>query len=168
MKKIAQIREAPPGHWVGDGFPVRSLISYDRLGQAISPFLLLDYAGPHHFEPASCPRGVGEHPHRGFENAPKTAGKSALINIEFTGTEDKYLLEMSNGVLNQTPGRHAEDADVSITLGRDTFNDIILKRTTLEKAAEAGKVEISGDKAKLEDVLTNLDTFDLWFNIVTP
>lgn len=67
MKRIAQIRKAPPGHWVGDGFPVRSLISYDRLGQAISPFLLLDYAGPHHFEPASRPRGVGEHPHRGFE-----------------------------------------------------------------------------------------------------
>ncbi|GJL90752.1 pirin family protein [Hyphococcus sp.] len=67
MKKIKEIRQAPSGHWVGDGFPVRSLVSYDRLGQQISPFLLFDYAGPHNFEPAQRPRGVGEHPHRGFE-----------------------------------------------------------------------------------------------------
>jgi redox-sensitive bicupin YhaK (pirin superfamily) len=54
-------------HWVGDGFPVRSLVSYNALGQHISPFLLLDYAGPHVFEPADAPRGVERHPHRGFE-----------------------------------------------------------------------------------------------------
>ncbi|NHO31843.1 pirin family protein [Acetobacter fallax] len=55
------------GHWVGDGFPVRSLFSYSGLGEAISPFLLLDYAGPYHFEPTDKRRGVGQHPHRGFE-----------------------------------------------------------------------------------------------------
>lgn len=55
------------GHWVGDGFPVRSLFSYNRLGKHISPFLLLDYAGPHYFEPTTDQRGVGQHPHRGFE-----------------------------------------------------------------------------------------------------
>lgn len=55
------------GHWVGDGFPVRSLFSYGTLGQEISPFLLLDYAGPHYFEPTNARRGVGVHPHRGFE-----------------------------------------------------------------------------------------------------
>lgn len=55
------------GHWVGNGFPVRSLFSYANLGQHLSPFLLLDYAGPHHFQPTDERRGVGEHPHRGFE-----------------------------------------------------------------------------------------------------
>jgi redox-sensitive bicupin YhaK (pirin superfamily) len=54
-------------HWVGDGFPVRSLFSYNTLGQHISPFLLLDYAGPHYFEPTQARRGVDQHPHRGFE-----------------------------------------------------------------------------------------------------
>lgn len=54
-------------HWVGDGFPVRSLFSYNSLGQHISPFLLLDYAGPRYFEPTEDRRGVGQHPHRGFE-----------------------------------------------------------------------------------------------------
>ncbi|WP_116811108.1 pirin family protein [Steroidobacter cummioxidans] len=55
------------GHWVGDGFPVRSLFSYNDLGAHVSPFLLLDYAGPHTFEPTPHRRGVGKHPHRGFE-----------------------------------------------------------------------------------------------------
>jgi redox-sensitive bicupin YhaK (pirin superfamily) len=67
MKKIAQVMRANGRHWVGDGFPVRSLFSYNGDAQALSPFLLFDYAGPHHFEPAVRPRGVGQHPHRGFE-----------------------------------------------------------------------------------------------------
>ena len=58
---------APSGHWVGDGCPVKTLFSYDRLGRQLSPFLLLDHAGPAEFTPAEKPRGVGEHPHRGFE-----------------------------------------------------------------------------------------------------
>lgn len=67
MKKILGVYTAPNPHWVGDGFPVRSLFDYEGLGRHLSPFLLLDYAGPVRFEPASRPRGVGQHPHRGFE-----------------------------------------------------------------------------------------------------
>ncbi len=54
-------------HWVGDGFPVRSVFSYDNLGRELDPFLLLDYAAPHEFAPTTRRRGVGAHPHRGFE-----------------------------------------------------------------------------------------------------
>ncbi|UJP05361.1 MAG: pirin family protein [Nitrosomonas sp.] len=67
MKNIVGIYDAPPIHWVGDGFPVRSLFSYRNHGRSLSPFLLLDYAGPMEFPPADQPRGVGQHPHRGFE-----------------------------------------------------------------------------------------------------
>jgi len=67
MKKILGTYSAPQGHWVGDGFPVRSLFSYDSHGQHMSPFLLLDYAGPTIFTPTTQRRGVGQHPHRGFE-----------------------------------------------------------------------------------------------------
>lgn len=66
-KKLLGIYPAPQQHWVGDGFPVRSLFSYHDSAEQFSPFLLLDYAGPMDFEPADRPRGVGEHPHRGFE-----------------------------------------------------------------------------------------------------
>jgi len=67
MKRILGIYSNPHGHWVGDGFPVRSLFDYQGLGQQLSPFLMLDYAGPADFAPAARPRGVGQHPHRGFE-----------------------------------------------------------------------------------------------------
>lgn len=66
-KRVVGIYRAPAGHWVGDGFPVRSLFAYNDKGQQISPFLLLDHAGPANFDASDRPRGVGEHPHRGFE-----------------------------------------------------------------------------------------------------
>src|SRR5258706_16120779 len=66
LKQVAAVRAAPGGHWVGDGFPVRTVFGYDN-AEAVSPFLLLDYAGPFDFPPADTRRGVGEHPHRGFE-----------------------------------------------------------------------------------------------------
>lgn len=67
MRSILGIHRAAPPHWVGNGFPVRTLFRYDRLGDALSPFLMLDHAGPTDFPPTDMPRGVGEHAHRGFE-----------------------------------------------------------------------------------------------------
>jgi len=67
MKTILEVSSNPRGHWVGDGFPVRSLFSYSTHSKVLSPFLLLDFAGPAEFTPAATPRGVGQHPHRGFE-----------------------------------------------------------------------------------------------------
>ncbi|WEF26525.1 pirin family protein [Klebsiella aerogenes] len=67
MKQITGVYTAPSQHWVGDGFPVRSMFSYQSHGEQLSPFLLLDYAGPHTFPAGNGKRGVGEHPHRGFE-----------------------------------------------------------------------------------------------------
>jgi redox-sensitive bicupin YhaK (pirin superfamily) len=67
MKKVQGVYSAPRPHWVGDGFPVRSLFSYQSHGKQLSPFLLLDYAGPSEFPAANRQRGVGQHPHRGFE-----------------------------------------------------------------------------------------------------
>ncbi|MGH9784830.1 MAG: pirin family protein [Terriglobia bacterium] len=67
MKKVVGVYSAPRQHWVGDGFPVRSLFSYSSHGKALSPFLLLDFAGPTAFDPAKQHKGVGQHPHRGFE-----------------------------------------------------------------------------------------------------
>jgi redox-sensitive bicupin YhaK (pirin superfamily) len=67
MKKLRSIQRSAGQHWVGNGFPVRTLFAYPNLGPVLSPFLLLDYAGPATFEPTSQRRGVGAHPHRGFE-----------------------------------------------------------------------------------------------------
>jgi redox-sensitive bicupin YhaK (pirin superfamily) len=66
MKNVLRIYRQPEGHWVGDGFPVHTVLDYQRHPE-LSPFLLLDHAGPADFAPADKPRGVGWHPHRGFE-----------------------------------------------------------------------------------------------------
>jgi redox-sensitive bicupin YhaK (pirin superfamily) len=67
MRTILEVHRGASPHWVGNGFPVRTVFSYDRLGDALSPFLMLDHAGPVEFPPTESVRGVGEHPHRGFE-----------------------------------------------------------------------------------------------------
>jgi len=66
LKGVLEVRKPPRGHWVGDGFPVRTIFAYDNAA-ATTPFILMDYAGPYPFAPATKRRGVGEHPHRGFE-----------------------------------------------------------------------------------------------------
>lgn len=66
-KAIKRIIRNTQAHWVGDGFPVTTMFSYTAQGAEVSPFLMLDYAGPATFEPSDRPRGVEQHPHRGFE-----------------------------------------------------------------------------------------------------
>lgn len=66
-KKVEAILPSPPTHWVGDGFPVSSVFSPQSVRSRLSPYILMDYAGPARFEPSDRPRGVETHPHRGFE-----------------------------------------------------------------------------------------------------
>jgi redox-sensitive bicupin YhaK (pirin superfamily) len=94
------------GHWVGDGFPVRSLFSYDTLGQHASPFLLLDYAGPHRFEPTELRRGVGQHPHRGFETVTivydgEVEHKDSAGNGGVIGPGDVQWMTAGGGILHE-------------------------------------------------------------------
>jgi quercetin 2,3-dioxygenase len=68
MKSVADVVKAPPKHWVGNGFHVHSMFTYDDDASNFSPFLLLDFFSQEDFKPNHGePRGVGEHPHRGFE-----------------------------------------------------------------------------------------------------
>lgn len=93
-------------HWVGDGFPVRSLFSYNTLGQHISPFLLLDYAGPHYFEPTQGRRGVDQHPHRGFETVTivydgEVEHKDSAGNGGVIGPGDVQWMTAAGGILHE-------------------------------------------------------------------
>jgi redox-sensitive bicupin YhaK (pirin superfamily) len=67
MKRLLGIQGTDQGHWVGNGFPVHTLFFYQQLGKEMSPFLMLDLAGPAEFPPTNERKGVGTHPHRGFE-----------------------------------------------------------------------------------------------------
>ncbi len=66
MKNVLSVHRPGEGHWVGDGFPVHTIFHYTEKPE-LSPFLLLDHAGPAQFAPSATPRGVEWHPHRGFE-----------------------------------------------------------------------------------------------------
>src|SRR5689334_2303323 len=67
LKKVLGVYGPGSRHWVGDGFHVRNLFPSNGIEQQIDPFLMLDYAGPTEVAPSRRPRGVDEHPHRGFE-----------------------------------------------------------------------------------------------------
>ena len=94
------------GHWVGDGFPVRSLFSYTALGTETSPFLLLDYAGPHDFKPTGARRGVGRHPHRGFETVTivyegEVEHRDSAGNGGVIGRGDVQWMTAGGGILHE-------------------------------------------------------------------
>jgi alkyl sulfatase BDS1-like metallo-beta-lactamase superfamily hydrolase len=101
-------------------------------------------------------------------NGPKADGKNIVLNFDFTDVKEKYLVEMVHGVLNHTADKQADKADATITMTRDTLNQIVLGQTTTDKAISDGTVKIAGSKAKLDEMLSYLDTFEFWFNIVTP
>ncbi|RFA30806.1 quercetin 2,3-dioxygenase [Alkalilimnicola ehrlichii] len=106
MKAITEVLREANGHWVGDGFPVRSLFSYQSHPRAMSPFLLLDYAGPREFEPANQPRGVGPHPHRGFETVTivyrgEVAHRDTAGHGELIGPGDVQWMTAGKGILHE-------------------------------------------------------------------
>lgn len=110
-KKITNIQRGMSDHWVGDGFPVRTLLSYNTMGAEISPFLLLDYAGPASFEPSELQRGVGMHPHRGFETVTivykgEVEHKDNAGNAGKIGPGDVQWMTAARGILHEE--RHSQ------------------------------------------------------------
>lgn len=112
MKKISGLYSAPRPHWVGDGFPVRSLFSYNTHGRQLSPFLLLDHAGPAQFDPTDTPRGVGQHPHRGFETVTivydgEVAHRDSTGAGGVIGVGDVQWMTAASGIIHEE--FHSED-----------------------------------------------------------
>ena len=138
-KKLIGKRDNKSQHWVGDGFPVRTLFSYFQRARDISPFLLLDYAGPHTFEPSDEARGVESHPHRGIETVTlvyqgevehrDSSGGGGRI-----GPGEVQWMTAASGV------RHEENHGVEFTRAGGTFESIQLwvnLRAVDKKAAPA-------------------------------
>ena len=101
-------------------------------------------------------------------NGEKAANAKAVFNVDLGSDGGKYKLELENGVLNHSANAQASNADASITLNRATLNKIILKEETLKQAENQGDVRISGNHAKVDELLSYMDKFEFWFNIVTP
>ena len=102
-------------------------------------------------------------------NGPKAAGKTIIINWNFTDTKEQYVLALENGALNNTANKQAKEADATVTLTRAAFSEAIMGgKPELEAKIAAGDIKIEGQKEKLGELLSLMDNFDPWFNIVTP
>ncbi len=101
-------------------------------------------------------------------NGPKAAGKNMALNLQFTDTQETCVLTLTNGALNHTLGEQVPDADAILTGTRASLNKIILGESSLDKEIEAGELNVQGEKEALDELFSLLDTFEFWFNIVTP
>ncbi|WP_374687824.1 alkyl/aryl-sulfatase [Promineifilum sp.] len=99
---------------------------------------------------------------------PQAEGKVITLNAHFTDIDEQYVLVVENGVLNYSKGKQADRTDASLTTTRATLDRIVLGETTAAEALAAGEATIDGDPQKLVEFLSLLDTFEFWFNMVTP
>ena len=86
----------------------------------------------------------------------------------FPDTKDQFVLSLENGALNHTPNRQVTDADATVTIPRAVLNNIVLGDTTLKNEIDSGRVAVQGNSQVLNELVSMLDNFDFWFNIVTP
>ncbi|HSN03889.1 MAG TPA: pirin family protein [Nitrospira sp.] len=105
-KGILGVFQPGSTHMVGDGFPVRNLFPSNDLDRDVSPFLMLDYAGPQYFPPTDHPRGVGEHPHRGFETVTivyegMVAHRDSAGNAGVIGPGDVQWMTAASGIVHE-------------------------------------------------------------------
>ncbi|MGV0813599.1 alkyl sulfatase dimerization domain-containing protein [Mycolicibacterium boenickei] len=100
-------------------------------------------------------------------NGPKAAGKNIKLNVTFDDLKADYTLFVENGVLNYAPGKIG-DANASLTLSKETMNQIQMGKLKLDDGINQNKVKVDGNRQSVDEFVGLLDTFPFWFNIVTP
>jgi alkyl sulfatase BDS1-like metallo-beta-lactamase superfamily hydrolase len=101
-------------------------------------------------------------------NGPKAAGTNLTLNLVFSDTGDRAVLELRNGSLSHSLDRTADGADATITLKRASLDKMIVGESDLLTEANAGQIEVEPDTKALETFLGFLDEFSLWFNVIEP
>jgi alkyl sulfatase BDS1-like metallo-beta-lactamase superfamily hydrolase len=100
-------------------------------------------------------------------NGANAGDRTITINLRFPDLDADYALLVRNGALSHRAGGH-DNPDVSVTVDRVKFNDVILGQTTLADDIKQGTAELAGDESLLHEFISLLDTFEFWFNIATP
>jgi quercetin 2,3-dioxygenase len=124
-KEVVGVFEAGSNHWVGDGFPVHNVFPSNGVERELNPFLMLDYVSPTYFKPSDQPRGVGEHPHRGFETV-TIAYQGAVAHRDSAGNSgtihpgDVQWMTAASGIV------HEEIHDLAFTKAGGTFEMVQL------------------------------------------
>lgn len=101
-------------------------------------------------------------------NNNKAEGKKLDLVFNITDKKEGYTVGLMNSALHSQKGITDKKVDATVTLTRDELNKIIMSKTGLEDGINSGNIKIDGDKAKVAELFSLLDTFDVWFNIVTP
>ncbi len=107
LRRVARVVRGAPFHWVGDGFRVSNYFPGDReLLSRVSPFFLLDYGPPRTVPASKQTRGVGPHPHRGFETvtlafAGSVAHHDSAGNSGVIGPGDVQWMTAGSGILHK-------------------------------------------------------------------
>jgi alkyl sulfatase BDS1-like metallo-beta-lactamase superfamily hydrolase len=101
-------------------------------------------------------------------NGPKAEGKHIVLNWIFTDTDERFVLRLENCALTYSEGVQAENAEAGFTLARGTLDEVIAKQTSFTDAVAAGRIEVSGNPAKLAELMGLMDEFPRMFEIVEP
>lgn len=101
-------------------------------------------------------------------NHPEAVGQEIALNFVMPDVDEQFVVTVTNGVMNYTLGRQDDAANATVTLDRAILDQINLGETTLMGAIESGSASVDGDVQKVEDFVGLLDTFEFWFDIVTP
>src|SRR5690606_541414 len=101
-------------------------------------------------------------------NGPKAGRRELSINLEVTDTGERFLVSLENATMRHEPGKRRDDADLTLAIARMDFIELVITEKTLEELEAAGAVQLKGEEAALRDLLSFLDTFDFWFEIVMP
>ena len=101
-------------------------------------------------------------------NGPKAAGKMVTVNFNFTDTGETAVLFLANAALNHSLDKQNANADATLSLTRAALNKVILQETTFDAEIKNGAVEVKGSLDKVHELISLLDAFEFWFNIVTP
>ena len=101
-------------------------------------------------------------------NGPKAAEKKITVDWIFTDTRQEYSVSLENGVLNYKAGKRAANPDATIILTRSILDAISLKQASFPGRILAGEIKIEGSTRKFFEMMSCMDEFEFWFNIVTP
>lgn len=101
-------------------------------------------------------------------NGPRAAGKTITVNLRLSDTQETCVLVLTNSALNHMLGEQVADADATLTLSRSTLNKIIMGETSMKREIDAGEASVQGKREAFHEMFSLLDSFEFWFNIVTP
>jgi len=101
-------------------------------------------------------------------NGPNAANKNLIFNFKFTDSGDRYRISIANGVLNYKAATQSPDADATISLSRQGLVALALLGRQPASLIENGIISVEGNTGALEEMMSLFDSFEFWFNIVTP